>query len=98
MRMCYKEWKTDMACVYLPSPLRSLTGSAELEVPGATVLEVLRRLEKELPRLAGWVLDERGELRPHVAVFVDGERALPGSRVAPGAQVYVVPAISGGSS
>jgi sulfur-carrier protein len=87
-----------MAHVHLPSPLRSLSGSAEIEVPGETVLEVLRRLEQELPRLAGWVLDERGELRPHVAVFVDGERALSGSRVEPNAQVHVVPAISGGSS
>ncbi len=87
-----------MARVQLPSSLERLAGDRrEIDVPGATVLEVLRRLVAESPSLSGWMLDERGEIRPHVAIFVDGERAAGDQRVEPAALVHVVPAISGGS-
>ena len=96
-----------MAHVLLPASLLRLTrGTAqtlphheidEIEVAGATVLEVLRRLVAAAPPLAGWVLDERGELRPHVAVFVDGERAAGDDPVGVEARLHVVPAISGGA-
>ena len=86
-----------MPRVHLPSSLLRLAGGrSEIEVPGGTVLEVLRRLVAESPALAGWVLDERGELRPHVAVFVDGERAAGDRPLEPAAGLHVVPAISGG--
>ncbi len=87
-----------MAQVQLPSSLVRLAGDrGEIEVSGGTVVEVLRRLVAARPGLSGWVLDERGELRPHVAVFVDGERAAAGQPVGPSAVLQVVPAISGGS-
>jgi len=96
-----------MAHVLLPASLLRLIERAEppvhllqgdeVEVAGGTVLEVLRRLVAETPPLSGWVLDERGELRPHVAVFVDGERASADQPVGVGARLHVVPAISGGA-
>ncbi len=86
-----------MPTFHLPSNLRHLAGGAEqVEVPGATVGEALRQLERTHPRLAGWVLDERGALRPHVSLFRNDEQAAPESPVAAGDQVHIVPAISGG--
>src|SRR6266571_2870409 len=64
-----------VAVVNLRSPLRDLAGgSGTLEVEGATVSELLDRLEQDYPRLAGWMRDEGGSLREHVTVFVNGER------------------------
>ena len=87
-----------MALVLLPSSLLPLAGGAEeVEVTGDTVFSVLRRLETENPRLCGWVLDEQGRLRTHVALFVNGERAVLATPVEPADRVHVVPAISGGA-
>ena len=87
-----------MATFNLPTTLRPLAGGADqLEAAGATVGEALRQLERAHPRLAGWVLDESGGLRRHVSLFVNDTLAAPDSPLAPGDQVYIVPAISGGA-
>lgn len=87
-----------MVTVYLPTTLRPLAGGADrLEASGATVGEALRQLEREHPRLAGWVLDERGGLRRHVSLFVNDSLAAPESPLAPSDEVHIVPAISGGA-
>jgi photosystem II stability/assembly factor-like uncharacterized protein len=97
-----KRYNRAMPHVLLPTSLLQLTGATgvapELEVTGRTVLETLRQLVADAPPLSGWVLDERGELRPHVAVFVDGERAVGDRPVTAEARIHVVPAISGGAS
>jgi molybdopterin converting factor small subunit len=86
-----------MGRVRLREPLRKLAGgNGELEVSGATVAEVLRELERAHPALGGWILDERGLIRRHINVFVEGERAREESAVGPGDRVDVLPAISGG--
>jgi molybdopterin converting factor small subunit len=72
-------------------------GLADHEVDAATVSAALRELEAAQPALRGWVLDERGELRRHINVFVNGERAEPGSAVGAEDRIEVLPAISGGS-
>jgi molybdopterin converting factor small subunit len=68
----------------------------EHAIDAATVDELLRTLEREHPALAGWVLDERGRLRPHINVFVNGERASQQEPLAAEDCVDVLPAISGG--
>ncbi|HVT56947.1 MAG TPA: MoaD/ThiS family protein [Thermoanaerobaculia bacterium] len=86
-----------MATFNLPTTLRPLAGGMDqVEAAGATVGEALRELERAHPRLAGWVLDERGGLRPHVSLFVNDQLAAPESPIAPGDEVHIVPAISGG--
>ena len=53
-----------MAVVRLRPPLRELAGGQrEVELAGQTVGDVLRRLETEHPKLAGWVLDDQGKVR-----------------------------------
>jgi molybdopterin converting factor small subunit/photosystem II stability/assembly factor-like uncharacterized protein len=87
-----------MADVALRSPLRELAGGgSSIPVEGSTVGEVIGRLERDHPRLAGWVLDEQGRIRQHVNVFVNGERASVEVAVAPGDRIHVLPAISGGA-
>jgi molybdopterin converting factor small subunit len=88
-----------MATVLLPSPLAARAGGvSSFALSGGTAGEVLRRLEREVPALAGWILDERGALREHVHVFVNEERAALDQAVGDGDEVYVLQAISGGSA
>ena len=86
-----------MALVCLHGPLRGLCGGSELDVGGATVGAVLRDLEGLRPSVTGWILDERGAIRRHINVFVNGERGGEETSVAAGDRVEVLPAITGGS-
>ena len=90
--------------VTLPAALTEFTGGQPvLEVPGAptTVRDIiLAGLGASHPGVRDSLITERGTLRPHVNVFVDGEniRFLGGldAPVADGAEVVVLPSISGG--
>jgi sulfur-carrier protein len=85
-----------MPVVCLRGPLRKLAGGAEHRLEGATVVELLKRLESEHPELAGWVLDERGLVRRHINVFVNGDQGGGTTAVRPEDRVEVLPAITGG--
>jgi molybdopterin converting factor small subunit len=85
------------ALVCLHGPLRKLAGDrAQHELAGATVVELIRALEERYPEIDGWILDERGRIRRHINVFVDGDRAGEEATVGPGGRVEVLPAITGG--
>jgi sulfur-carrier protein len=86
-----------MAVVMLRAPLSQRAGGTrEHDVPGSTVGEVLRELERRHPSIVGWILDERGVVRPHVNVFVTRERTRESSVVEATDILQVLPAISGG--
>jgi molybdopterin synthase sulfur carrier subunit len=86
-----------MAVVRLRGPLKRLAGDrAEHAVDGATVIELLRALEREHPATGGWIIDERGHVRRHINVFVNGELRDAGTAVGGEDRVDVLPAISGG--
>jgi sulfur-carrier protein len=86
-----------MALVCLHGPLRNLAGGRDQqEVAGATVHELLRGLEDLHPPVAGWILDERGAIRRHINVFINGERGGEETSVAAGDRVEILPAITGG--
>jgi sulfur-carrier protein len=86
-----------VAVVCVRGPLRKLAGGvAEHEVQGETVVELLRTLEFRHPGLVGWVLDERGAIRRHINVFVNGDRCGEATAVRTGDRVEVFPAITGG--
>jgi molybdopterin converting factor small subunit len=85
-----------VAIVCVHGPLRKLAGGAEHPVGGETVLELLRALEGDHPALGGWVLDERGLIRRHINVYVNGELGALDTPVGERDRVEVLPAISGG--
>jgi len=69
-------------------------------VAGATVQESLEAAFGLYPRLRGYVLDEHGALRFHMAVFVDGvpiaDRRGLTDPVSATSEIYVMQALSGG--
>jgi sulfur-carrier protein len=86
-----------MATVRLRNPLKQLAGDrGEHAVDGATVAELLRELERDHPPLNGWILDERGRVRRHINVFVNGEPSRQEATVAGDDRIDVLPALSGG--
>ena len=87
-----------MAIVRVPALLRDLTGgTAVLDVPGATVGEVVLNLEGRYPGFQAR-LCENGRLRPNIRVVVDGTVSAQRLRTALRAdsEVLFLPAISGG--
>jgi molybdopterin synthase sulfur carrier subunit len=86
-----------MAFVSVRGPLRKLAGGrAEHELEGSTIVELLRAFEACHPDAGGWILDERGMIRRHINVFVNGEPGGEFTAVRCGDRVEVVPAITGG--
>lgn len=71
-----------------------------IEVEASTVGEVVRALEDLAPGIGFYICDERGRLRTHVNIFVDKElirdRRGLSDAVAPGTQVHILQALSGG--
>ena len=81
----------------LRGPLKTYAGdTAEHRVDAGTVGEALLALEREQPGVKGWILDERGHVRRHIALFVNGENGSEASVVGPDDRIDVLPAISGG--
>jgi molybdopterin converting factor small subunit len=77
--------------------LRKLAGgAAELAIEATTLWGLLTALERTHPALAGWVLDERGMIRRHINVYVNGELGSETTPVQGPDRVEVLPAISGG--
>ena len=70
------------------------------EVAGASVREVLDAVFSANPRARGYVLDEQGELRLHMVVFVNGQqvrdRRQLTDHVPEDGEVHVMQALSGG--
>lgn len=87
--------------VRIPTPLRSVTkGAAEVQAAGDTVLGVIEDLERQYPGLRERLLEDGGEVRRFINIYVNEEdiRFLDGIKTALKAadQVSIVPAIAGG--
>jgi molybdopterin synthase sulfur carrier subunit len=84
--------------VELPAALVALfPGSLRrVEVLAATVAEAIDALDARWPGMRDRICDSRPDIRRHMRVFVDGERATLATPLAPGADVFVMTAISGG--
>ena len=85
---------------WLPSGSLDTSGDATLDVDAQTVGNALDAVFNAHPNLRGYVVDELGTLRHHVAIFVDGT-ALPRRQameqaIGSTAQVHVLQALSGG--
>jgi molybdopterin/thiamine biosynthesis adenylyltransferase/rhodanese-related sulfurtransferase/molybdopterin converting factor small subunit len=88
--------------IRVPTPLRPFTGGkAAVFVEGRTVRDALAHLSRDNGDLIGRILDDRGEVRSFVNLYV-GEtniRSLRGldSEVPAGSVISIIPAVAGGS-
>ena len=91
---------TSMPIVSFTNQLRRFLAAPRAEVEGATVGEALAAVFAQTPALRGYVLDDQGALRRHVAVYVNGtavrDRVRLTDPVAPHDEIYVFQALSGG--
>ena len=87
--------------VRVPTPLRRFTaGVDEVVADGDSIKRVLEDLERRHPGIRERLLDDSGELRRFVNVYLNGEdiRFLNQleSKVKDGDDISIVPAIAGG--
>jgi molybdopterin synthase sulfur carrier subunit len=91
-----------MATVRIPTPLRKLTaGESEVEVRAGDLRNVVEELEELHPGMKDRLLDDKGDLRRFVNVFVRDEdvRFQEGldTKVTDTDTVSIVPAVAGGA-
>jgi molybdopterin synthase sulfur carrier subunit len=87
--------------VRIPTPLRALTGGqSDVAASGDDVAACIKELEGAYPGFASRILDEDGEVRRFVNLFVNGEdiRFLQGVQTSlkAGDELSIVPAMAGG--
>ena len=86
--------------VRIPSPLRPVTGGlGELKVEGATVGEVLRKLDAQYAGFAARVYDDNGVKR-FINVYVNEDNIRDKknleTELKPGDTISILPSIAGG--
>ena len=87
--------------VRIPTPLRKITNNEELvEINAGTVGEAITELQNRYPGIQERLIDERGEIRRFVNVYVNEEdirflknKATP---LKDGDEISIIPAIAGG--
>jgi sulfur-carrier protein len=87
-----------MALVFLSAMLQPLTGGvSQVRVAGRTIRTIINNLEERFPGIKDRLLQD-GDLRPDVAVAIDGATALDGvaEPVGEDSEVHFIPPISGG--
>lgn len=88
--------------VKIPTPLRGLTGDQDTVTTNgaATLGAAIQELDGQFPGMRERLLDDTGELRRFVNVYINGEdvRFLDGlgTAIKPGDEVSIVPAVAGG--
>ena len=89
--------------VHLPSLLRSVYGApAVIEVEAGDVSAMAAALDGSFPGITERLVEPAGQLRRYVQVFIraPGEterwQGEPGSALAPGSEVWIVPNVAGG--
>jgi sulfur-carrier protein len=94
-----------MARVELTAHLKTLfpvlsTPSGALQISARSVSELIQHLEQTAPGVAFYICDERGRLRRHVNIYVNGEmlvdRHALSDRLTQDSEVFIAQALSGG--
>ena len=67
---------------------------------GVTLSDVFKEIESNYPGLQSYVLDERGSLRRHVNIFIDGKMINDRNKLSDpfssNSEIYIMQALSGG--
>jgi len=81
-------------------PDASGPGEVALRTQGQTLTAAFDEVFARYPNLRGYVLDEHGGVRHHVAIFIDGtaltDKAHPQAAVSQSTEIYIMQALSGG--
>ena len=89
-----------MPTIWFTSALRRFLAAPSAKVEAATLGDAFAAVFASRPALRGYVLDDQGALRRHVAVYVNGEpvsdRAGLTDPVGPHDEIYVFQALTGG--
>jgi len=89
-----------MPKVSFTSALQRFLPAPTAQVEGSTVGDALAAAFAARPALRGYVLDDQGAVRRHVAVYVNGnpvrDRETLTDSVRPRDEIYVFQALSGG--
>ncbi len=87
-----------MATVVIPALLRKLTdGKDRVAVQGRNIGQVIEDLERQFPGLREHLV-ENGDIKPSIAVSVDGEMGTGGllDLVRESSEIFFIPALGGG--
>ena len=89
-----------MATITYTSALRRFLPAPSVTVAGGTVREALDAAFAGSPPLRGYILDDQGAVRRHVAIYVNGRALLDrvhlSDPLGPEDEIYVLQALSGG--
>jgi len=88
-----------MPTVVIPALLRKFTGGIErVDVAGKSIRELVRSLGDQFPGIDQQLLED-GDIRPSIAVSIDGEIATGGvlDPVGENSEVHFIPALGGGA-
>jgi hypothetical protein len=89
-----------MPRVVFTSHLLRHVSCPESSVAGDTLAAALHEVFRAQPQVRDYVLDEQGELRKHVVVFIDGlrvrDRRKLSDPVGQATEIYVLQALTGG--
>lgn len=81
-------------------PATAGPGEIALDATGGTLTAALDAVFARHPKLRGYVLDEHGGVRHHVAIFIDGTAIADKHRldipVSQSTEIYILQALSGG--
>ena len=87
--------------VRIPTPLRRMTGGLDkVEMTESNLVDMIDNLESSYPGFKERLIDENGELRYFVNIYVNGEdvRFMDGlsTSTKAGDEISIVPAVAGG--
>ncbi len=89
-----------MAHLFFAASIQRHIETPERDVDARSVGEAFETVFSEQPRLRGYIVDDQGALRKHLAVFIDGrpirDREHLSDALGDASRVYVVQALSGG--
>jgi len=87
-----------LAKIFIPTMLQSLTaGVKQVDLDARNVRQVIERLEELYPGMKDRLVED-GEIRPNLAIAINGDVAIMGmlEKVGENSEVHFVPAIGGG--
>jgi hypothetical protein len=89
-----------MAKLVFTQQLKRFTEVPEVDTSATVLRGALEAAFTINPRLRGYILDDQGHLRPHVVIFIDGnrvnDRVSLNNDLRTNSSVHVLQALSGG--